>query len=104
MDEKKNKGLELEMNEQIADGVYANLVIVSHSDSEIIFDFARMLPGKPKARIHSRVILNPKNAKLFLKAFEDNITKYEKKFGKISIGDMPMPKVNLPSDDDETVN
>jgi hypothetical protein len=54
MNDKKNPELQLEMNEQIADGVYSNLVIVSHSDSEIVFDFARMLPGKPKARIHSK--------------------------------------------------
>lgn len=93
----------MELNEQIADGAYANLVIVSHSDSEIIFDFARIMPGKPKARIHSRVILNPKNAKLFLQAFQDNIEKYEKKFGTIKIGDMVPPKFNI-SSDDETVN
>ncbi len=100
MDNKKNsKELQLELDAQIADGVYANLVIVSHSDSEIIFDFARMLPGKPKARIHSRVILNPKNAKLFLNAFQDNIEKYEKKFGTIKIGDMTPPKFKIPGDE-----
>ena len=102
MNDKKNPELQLELNEQIADGVYSNLVIVSHSDSEIIFDFARMLPGKPKARIHSRVILNPKNAKLFLKAFEDNIAKFEKKFGEINVSDVPVPKINMPGDN--TVN
>ncbi len=104
MDNKSNKKeFQVELGEQIADGVYANLVIVSHSDSEFIFDFARMLPGKPKARIHSRVIMNPKNAKLFLKAFQDNINKFEKKFGTIKGGDMIMPKFNVPSGDD-TVN
>ncbi len=100
MDNKKNsKELQLELDAQIADGVYANLVIVSHSDSEIIFDFARMLPGKPKARIHSRVILNPKNAKLFLNAFQDNIEKYEKKFGTIKIGDVAPPKFKIKGDE-----
>jgi len=103
MNNKNNrKELQIELNEQIADGVYANLVIVSHSDSEFIFDFARMLPGKPKARIHSRVILNPKNAKLFLKAFQDNVDKFEKKFGKIKEGEA-LPKLNMPAGDD-TVN
>ena len=97
--EEESKELQLELNEQIADGIYANLVVVSHSDSEIIFDFARMVPGKPKARIHSRVILNPKNAKLFLRAFQENIEKFEKKFGDIKIGDMAPPKFKLPSDD-----
>ena len=100
MDNKKQEqGLQLELNEQIADGVYSNLVIVSHSDSEIIFDFARMLPGKPKARIHSRVILNPKNAKLFLNAFQDNIDKYEKKFGAIKADNTGQPKFNIPGND-----
>lgn len=104
MDNKKpNKELQVELGEQIADGVYANLVIVSHSDSEFIFDFARMLPGKPKARIHSRVIMNPKNAKLFLKALQDNISKFEKKFGAIKEGNTITPKFNAPSNDD-TVN
>lgn len=104
MDNKKNnKEIQVELNEQIAEGVYANLVIVSHSDSEFIFDFARLLPGKPKARIHSRVILNPKNAKLFLKAFQDNIIKYEKNFGEIKGGGPDISKLGIHVDDD-TVN
>lgn len=75
--------IKIEIGETEAEGVYSNLVIVSHSDSEFILDFARFLPGKPKAKVHSRIIMNPKNAKLFLNALQDNITKYESKFGTI---------------------
>lgn len=101
--ENKGKEIQVELNEQIAEGVYSNLVIVSHSDAEFIFDFARLLPGKPKARIHSRVIMNPKNAKLFLKAFKVNIDKFEKNFGKIKDGYPSGQKLDLQIDD-STVN
>jgi hypothetical protein len=87
--EKNNpQELKIEIGEQEAEGVYSNLVIVSHTDSEFILDFARLLPGKPKAKVHSRVIMNPKNCKLFLAALQDNLNKFESKFGKIP---MPVP-------------
>lgn len=82
-DPKQKQELKIEINEHEAEGVYSNLVIVSHTDSEFILDFARMLPGKPKAKVHSRVIMNPKNCRLFLSALQDNINKFEGKFGKI---------------------
>jgi len=82
--EKNNpQELKIEIGEQEAEGVYSNLVIVSHTDSEFILDFARLLPGKPKAKIHARVIMNPKNCKLFLAALQDNLSKFESKFGKV---------------------
>lgn len=106
MDEKNApKEIQIELNEQIAEGVYANLVIIGHSDSEFIFDFARFLPGRPKAKIHSRIIMNPKNAKLFLKAFEENITKYESQFGSIKAGEEGKPRFGIhPDDEGSTVN
>lgn len=104
MENKNNpKEIQVELNDQIAEGIYSNLVIVSHSDAEFIFDFARLLPGKPKARIHSRIIMNPKNAKLFLKAFQENINKYEKNFGKIKDGNLDPSKLDIQVDDN-TVN
>lgn len=81
----KNEGqIQIELNNETAEGTYSNFVIVSHSDSEFILDFARIIPGKPKAKVHSRVIMNPKHCKLFLNALNDNVTKFESKFGKIS--------------------
>lgn len=88
MNQNKPQELKIEISENEAEGVYSNIVIVSHSDSEFILDFARMLPGKPKAKVHSRVIMNPKNCKLFLKALEDNVQKFQAKFGQISMPDV----------------
>lgn len=88
--ENMSQELKIEIGEQEAEGVYSNLVIVSHTDSEFILDFARLLPGKPKAKVHSRVIMNPKNCKLFLNALQDNLNKFEAKFGKVNVmGGMP---------------
>lgn len=64
---------------------YANLALISHSASEIILDFARAMPNKPKARIHSRVVMTPMNAKLLLRALTENLGKYEEKYGEIAI-------------------
>ncbi len=64
---------------------YSNFAIVSHSPEELVVDFARMLPGKEEATIVSRVIMTPKNAKMFLRALENNIENFEKKFGEINV-------------------
>ncbi len=85
MEEKKMK-VEIELPDNIADGVYSNLVIVSHSDSEFIFDFIRVMPGKPRAKVQSRIIMTPPHAKMFLQALSENIRKFEKQFGEIRAG------------------
>ena len=90
MTEKKvPQEIKIEIGEPEAEGVYSNLVIVTHSDSEFILDFARILPGAPKAKVHARVIMNPKNCKLFLTALQENIKNFESQFGKISNTDLP---------------
>ncbi len=76
----KNKPMneiQIELSEEIAQGTYANLAIISHSSSEFILDFVRIVPGVPKAKVKSRVILSPDNAKRLLHALEDNISKFE---------------------------
>jgi hypothetical protein len=91
MAEKQNpQGLKIEIAENEAEGVYSNLVIVSHSDSEFILDFARLLPGQPKAKVHSRVIMNPSNCKRFLAALTDNISRFEQQFGRIPEPALPV--------------
>ncbi len=78
--ENKNKPsneIQVELSEEMAQGVYANLAIISHSNSEFIFDFIRVVPGVPKAKVKSRVILTPDNAKRLLIALQDNISKFE---------------------------
>ncbi len=75
--------LKLDMASDVANGTYSNLAIISHSPSEIILDFAQMLPGTPNATVRSRIIMNPIHAKRLLAALNDNIQKYEHNFGTI---------------------
>lgn len=69
--------IQVELSEDMAQGTYANLVIISHSSSEFILDFIRVVPGAPKAQVKSRVILTPDNAKRLLFALQDNLAKFE---------------------------
>ena len=82
---KKQQTLEIQLDEQVAQGNYCNLAIIAHSNSEFILDFATMLPGLPKARVKSRVILTPEHAKRLLMSLQENITRYESNVGKINI-------------------
>jgi hypothetical protein len=84
MENKENQnGLNIELSEETAQGVYSNLAVISHSGSEFIVDFVRMMPGMPKAPVKSRIIMTPDNAKRLMKALGDNIRKYEQTFGEI---------------------
>lgn len=96
----QKKELDLELNEEIAQGRYANLAIISHSTSEFVIDFAAMMPGIPKARIHSRVILTPEHAKRLLMSLQDNITRYESNVGRI---EMAAPSWAEPGEEGEPV-
>jgi len=82
MENEKNK-LDIELTEDVADGVYSNLAIITHSNAEFVIDFVRIMPGVPKAKVKSRVLLTPQHAKRLLKALEDNILKYESSNGEI---------------------
>lgn len=84
MEEKKQQ-LDIELNHDIAQGTYANLAIISHSSSEFIVDFVRIMPGIPKAEVKSRIILTPEHAKRLMFALQDNIHKYEQMNGKINL-------------------
>lgn len=75
--------INVELGEKEAEGQYSNLVIISHSPAEFIFDFTRLLPGIPKAKVHSRIIMTPQHSKMFLAALKENIEKYENSFGEI---------------------
>ncbi|NDW12852.1 DUF3467 domain-containing protein [Bacteroides sp. 214] len=89
--------LQIELNNEVAQGTYANLAIITHSSSEFILDFIRVMPGLPKAAVQSRVILAPEHAKRLLNALEDNIAKYEQVFGNIRLPEKqfipPMPNL-----------
>ena len=83
--EQKQQGLQIELTPDKAQGEYANFAIITHSSSEFIVDFARMLPGLQKAQVRSRVILAPEHAKRLLGALQENIMRYEHSFGQIKL-------------------
>ncbi|MBP3230227.1 MAG: DUF3467 domain-containing protein [Prevotella sp.] len=84
--ENNNQGqLQFELPQNVAQGEYANFAIITHSSSDFVIDFARVLPGVPKAQVKSRVILAPEHAKRLLMALQDNIMRYENEFGRIQI-------------------
>ena len=85
--------LQVELGAEQAEGIYSNLVFIAHSPSEVILDFARILPGLPKAKVHARVIMTPQSAKGLLQALEQNLKNYETQFGAIKLpGENPRGK------------
>ena len=86
MEEKKDpkqNQISIELKEDVAQGIYSNLAIITHSSSEFVIDYVRVMPGVPKADVKSRVILTPEHAKRLMLALQDNITKYESVHGPI---------------------
>ena len=79
----KENGLNLELDENLAQGTYSNLALINHSVSEFVVDFINVMPGVPKAKVKSRIILTPQHAKRFSKALNDNISKFESSNGVI---------------------
>ena len=99
MDQKKTKKIKIELNEEVAQGNYVNLPIVGYSQAEFILDFIKVLPGVPKSKVKSRIIISPVHAKTFSKALQDNIEKFEKKYGEIKTPTRDISSVfKLPKD------
>jgi len=97
-DDKKpsNQQINVELTDEVAEGIYSNLAMIAHSNSEFVIDFIRLMPGVPKARVKSRIIMTPDHAKRLLNALKDNIEKYEQAFGKIeSNNDAPEFPMNF---------
>jgi hypothetical protein len=85
-DDKQLKNqISIELNEEVAQGVYSNLAIITHSSAEFILDFVRIMPGVPKAQVKSRIILTPEHAKRLVNALKDNLSKYESVHGPIKV-------------------
>ena len=87
--------LNITIDEDTSDGVYSNLAIINHSTSEFIVDFITVMPGSPKARVKSRVILTPEHAKRFFKALGDNIKRFENTNGDITTNEPPPIALNF---------
>ena len=85
--------LDIELNEEVAQGIDANLAVISHSASEFVLDFVRMMPGMPKARVKSRIILTPEHAKRLLMSLQENIARYESMVGKIEMHTPDTPPI-----------
>jgi hypothetical protein len=94
-EEKKQQDvLNIELTEEVAEGTYSNIAIINHSPSEFVVDFIQMMPGVPKAKVKSRIILTPQHAKRLMSALNDNIIKFEAQHGEIKdvdpTGGIPM--------------
>ena len=83
MENNEKNQLKIELTPEVAEGIYSNLAIISHSSSEFVIDFVRIMPGTPKANVKSRIILTPEHAKRLLFALQDNVARYENQFGKV---------------------
>ncbi|HRI01119.1 MAG TPA: DUF3467 domain-containing protein [Saprospiraceae bacterium] len=84
-----NNQINIELSEEIAEGIYSNLAIISHSHAEFVVDFVRLVPNIPKAKVKSRIILTPAHAKRLFKALGENLHKYENQFGTITDPEPP---------------
>lgn len=89
MEENQQNQLNIELSEEIAEGIYSNLAIITHSNSEFVIDFIKIMPGVPKARVKSRIVLTPQHAKRLMKALKDNVAKFEQVNGPIKDTEMP---------------
>ena len=92
---KKEGQINIELDDLIAEGTYSNLAIINHSVSEFIVDFISVMPGQPKAKVKSRIILTPQHAKRLVKALADNVSRFEKSHGKIKDYDQPPMPINF---------
>lgn len=94
-DQPRPNQLNIELSEEVADGIYSNLAIITHSNSEFVLDFVRVMPGVPKAKVKARVLLTPQHAKRLMRALADNVQKYEAVHGPIREAEMPEIPMNF---------
>jgi hypothetical protein len=81
----KQQRINVELGEKESEGIYSNLALISHSPSEFIIDFARVMPGVQKTKVYARIVMTPAHARMLLSALEENIKKFEGQFGPIKI-------------------
>ena len=91
----KQGQINIELEEQAAQGIYSNLAIINHSQSEFVVDFVSIMPGMPKSKVRSRIILTPQHAKRFLKALGDNVQRFEQAHGEIKDYQQPPIPINF---------
>ena len=81
----------LDLGEKEAEGIYSNLTLISHSPAEFVLDFARLVPGMPKSKVHARIIMTPQSAKALQKLLAANVERYETTHGEIKLAGQPDP-------------
>jgi hypothetical protein len=93
MSENKSQApqINIELSEDVAEGVYSNMAMITHSNTEFVMDFIRLMPGVPKAKVKSRVVMTPQHAKRLLKALKENISKFEAAHGPIKDIEVKLP-------------
>ena len=96
--EQQNQEINIELSDDVAGGIFSTLALINHASSEFVVDFIQMMPGIPKAKVKSRIILTPQHAKKLLRALADNVHKYETNFGEIQ----DLDAINLPMNFGET--
>ncbi len=91
----KEQKIDIELDELVAEGTYSNLAVITHSHSEFVIDFVRMMPGVPKAKVKSRIVMTPEHAKRLMMALQDNIRKFESLNGNIKVDASPTMPLNF---------
>lgn len=91
----KKGQINIELDEGVAQGIYSNLAIINHSQSEFVIDFVTIMPGVPKSKVKSRIVLTPQHAKRFLKALNDNVARFENAHGEIKDYQQPPMPINF---------
>ena len=91
----KDQSINVEIDEKTAEGIYSNLAVINHSASEFVVDFVSIMPGVPKSKVKSRIILTPQHAKRLLKALADNVNRFESAHGEIKDFEQPPIPMNF---------
>ncbi len=91
----ENQDIKIELSDEIEAGVYSNLAVVMHSQSEFVMDFVHLLPNTPKAKVKSRVILSPDNMKRLMYSIQANVEKFENEFGTIKLPEMDYDELDI---------
>jgi len=94
-DKPKQGQINIELDEKVAEGIYSNLAIINHSVSEFVVDFVSIMPGTPKSKVKSRIILTPQHAKRLMKALNENVSRFEKAHGEIKDYEQPPIPLNF---------
>ena len=94
--QKRDKQLQIQLDDAVAQGMYTNLAMVNHTETEFILDFIFVQPQQPRAKVRSRMISSPRHTKRLLQALQDNVRRYEEKFGEIELSATPPPAPSTP--------